>query len=405
MSYGSAQTEKNYGGHVITVDFRSDTVTKPCRVMRQAMFDAEVGDDVYHEDPTTKRLEEYVADLMGKQAALFVSSGTMGNLLSTMVHCNTRGCEMFLGQDAHMVHHEQGSAAQIANVTICPIPNNPDGTFDLKQVRLRLKDPANVHSSISRMLAVENTHNGKILPLKWIREAVAFGKRHGLKLHMDGARIWYASIIGGTPIRDIVDGFDSVTFCLSKLGAPVGSMLCGSREFITQARRMRKVLGGGMRQIGVLTACALVALENLPKIDKEQVKVAAMMKAVNELESDIFKIHPIDAQTNMAWISVEETDEVTAPKFAKRLGEIEDDHEDDQIRVLAWAVRPRMVRLVFHLDITEEGARAAQRKIRYVIKQMDPKFNETLNFIVKNKENKENIIACELEKKLYIQRM
>uniref|UniRef100_A0A0C9QZA2 LtaA protein n=1 Tax=Fopius arisanus TaxID=64838 RepID=A0A0C9QZA2_9HYME len=293
-----------------------------------------------------------------------------------MVHCNTRGCEIYVGEDSHIVHHEQGSAAQIANITVCALPNNPDGTFDLKRLKLKLRDPSNYHHPISRLISVENTINGKILPLQWLKELVAFSKEHKLKLHMDGARIWYASIIGGIPIRDIVEGFDSVTFCLSKLGAPVGSMLCGSREFITQARRMRKVLGGGMRQVGVLAACGFVAIEKLPKLTADHVKAVAMMKAVNELESDIFKIHPIDAQTNMAWISVEETDEITAPKFAKRLGEIEDDHEDDQVRVLAWSVQPRTVRLSFHCDVSEEEASAAQRKIRYIIRKLDPKFQK-----------------------------
>ncbi|XP_063994434.1 uncharacterized protein LOC135171807 [Diachasmimorpha longicaudata] len=373
MSYGTSQDERNQKRDIMTVNLRSDTFTKPCLAMRQAMFDAEVGDDVYNEDPTVIRLEKYVAELLGMEDALFVSSGTMGNLISMMVHCNIRGCEIYIGEDSHIVHHEQGSAAQIANITICPLPNNRDGTFDLQKLKLKLRDPDNYHSPISRMIGVENTLNGKILPMKWIKEVVAFSKEHKLKLHMDGARIWYASIIGGIPIKEMVEGFDSVTFCLSKIGTPVGSMLCGSREFIIQARRTRKALGGGMRQVGVLAACGFVALNNLPNLINDHLKAVAMMNAINELESDIFKVHPIDAQTNMAWITVEETNEITAPKLAKRLGEVVDEHEDDQVRVLAWSVQPRTVRLSFHLDVSQEEAEAAQRKIRYVIRKMDPK--------------------------------
>lgn len=288
-----------------------------------------------------------------------------------MVHCDTRGCEIYVGEDSHIVHHEQGGAAQIANITICPIPNNADGTYDLDRVKLKLRDPTNYHHPISRMIAIENTINGKILPMKWIKEVVEFGRQHGLKLHMDGARLWYASTISGTPVKEIVKDFDSVTFCLSKIGAPVGSMLCGTKEFIIQARRIRKVLGGGMRQVGVLAACGFVALRNSPNLLKDHEKAIAMMQVVNDLGSDLFKIHPIDAQTNMAWITVRETKEITAQNFARRLGVTEDDDEDDRIKVLAWSVQPRTVRLAFHGDVSDEEAKAAQRKIRYVIRKMD----------------------------------
>ncbi|XP_015111214.1 probable low-specificity L-threonine aldolase 2 [Diachasma alloeum] len=359
---------------MMTVDLRTDTITKPCLAMRQAMFDAEVGDDVYREDPTVIKLEEYVAELMGKEAALFVTSGTMANLVSIMVHCDTRGCEMYADENSHLVLNEQGCAAQIAGVTLRPFSTNPDGTFDLEKLRGRLRNPAFVQSSISRLISVENTVNGAIVPMKFLKEVVEFGRRHGLKLHMDGSRVWHSAMIPGTPIKEIVDGFDSVSFCLTKLGAPVGSMLSGSREFILQARRARKVLGGGMRQVGVLAACGFVALENRFKLVEDHQRAVAMMEAINELGSDVFRVDVGRVQTNMVWIDIEETEGITATGFAKRLGETEDDHEDDRVKVLAWSVLPSIVRLVFHLEVTDEGLQAATRKVRYLVKKMDPKF-------------------------------
>ncbi|XP_063994441.1 uncharacterized protein LOC135171820 isoform X2 [Diachasmimorpha longicaudata] len=314
---------------------------------------------------------------MGKEAALFTTSGTMANLVSIMVHCDTRGCEMYAGENSHLVLHEQGCAAQIAGVTLCPFPTNPDGTFDLEKLRRRLRNPAFVQSSISRMISLENTADGNIIPVAFLKEVVEFGKTHGLKLHMDGSRVWHSAMITKTPIREIVDGFDSVSFCLTKLGAPVGSMLSGSKDFIAQARRARKALGGGMRQVGVLAACGFVALENRFKLVKDHERALAMMEAITELGSDVFKVDVGRIQTNMVWINVEETEEITAAGFAKRLGETEDDHDDDRVKVLAWSVLPRIVRLVFHLDVTDEGLAAATRKICYLIKKMDPKFTTT----------------------------
>lgn len=265
MSYGETSNHQTTvkKGEII-VDLRSDTVTKPCMEMRQAMFTAEVGDDVCGEDPTVIRLEETAAKLLGKEAALFITSGTMGNLISIMVHCNTRGCEIYVGEDSHIVAHEQGGSSQIAGVFVRTFLNNPDGTFDLNKVKEKIHDPCDNHYAIPKMIAIENTISGKALPMTWINKVVEFSKKYNLKLHMDGARLFNAATALSLSASEITKEFDSVTFCLSKgLGAPVGSVLCGSKEFIKQARRVRKVLGGGMRQSGILAAAGLVAMVNI----------------------------------------------------------------------------------------------------------------------------------------------
>ncbi|KAK0168037.1 hypothetical protein PV327_001877 [Microctonus hyperodae] len=358
---------------VTVVDLRSDTVTKPSVSMRQAMLYAEVGDDVMGEDPTVKKLEKTAADLLGKEAAIFVTSGTMGNLISIMSHCNKRGSEIYVGEESHIVLHEQGGAAQIAGVTVCPLANNPDGTFNLEKLELKLRDIKNIHDPISRMIAVENTINGKVLPLQWIKEVVAFSKKHNLKLHMDGARLWNAVIASDIPVNELVNGFDSVSFCLSKgLGAPVGSMLCGSKEFIDNARRCRKVLGGGMRQVGVLAAAGLIALENRFRLCVDHDKADVLMRAINNIRSKILFVDPTTVQTNMIFVRVKESTNIDAKKFANRLAMIVDDDKDDQIIVRVYALWPEYLRIVTHLDITDGLLDAAIRKISYVIRKMDP---------------------------------
>ncbi|KAK0094874.1 hypothetical protein PV326_009709 [Microctonus aethiopoides] len=318
---------------VIVADLRSDTVTKPSISMRQAMLHAEVGDDVMGEDPTVNQLEKTAADLLGKEAAIFVTSGTMGNLISIMTHCNERGSEIYVGEESHIVLHEQGGAAQIAGVTVCPLANNPDGTFDLEKLKLKLRDIKNIHNPISRMIAVENTINGKALPLQWINEVVAFSKEHNLKLHLDGARF---------------------------------------KEFVDNARRCRKVLGGGMRQVGVLAAPGLIALQNRLRLREDHDKAITLMNAINNIGSKIIFVDPTTVQTNMVFVRVKESTNIDVKKFVNRLGTIMDDDEDDQIIVKVYASWPEYLRIVMHLDITYELLDIAIRKICYVIRKMDP---------------------------------
>lgn len=247
------------------IDLRSDTVTEPTDAMRTAMAEAEVGDDVYGEDPTINRLEQLSAGMLGKEAGLFVPSGTMGNLAAVLTHCG-RGDEMLLGSRSHTFLYEAGGAAALAGVHPYTLPNLDDGTIPLDEIRSGIR-PDNIHFPSTRLLILENTHNvcgGTPLRSDYIERAAALVHEHGIKLHIDGARIFNAAAALGKPASKLAVSADSITFCLSKgLAAPVGSVLCGAREFIDRARRNRKMLGGGMRQAGILAAAGIVALEQM----------------------------------------------------------------------------------------------------------------------------------------------
>lgn len=248
-----------------TVDLRSDTVTQPTPAMREAMYRAEVGDDVYGEDPTVNRLEKMAAERLGKEAALFVTSGTMGNLIALLTHCG-RGDQIVLGDRSHTFLFEQGGMAAMGGIVPHPIPNQPDGTLELEDIEGAIR-PDNPHFPVSRLLCLENTHNmcnGTPLSARYTAQAAQLARSHGLKVHLDGARIFNAAAALGVNAEELVRDVDSVMFCLSKgLCAPVGSMVCGSTDFIAEARRARKVVGGGMRQAGIIAAAGVVALEQM----------------------------------------------------------------------------------------------------------------------------------------------
>lgn len=248
-----------------TVDLRSDTVTQPTPAMREAMYRAEVGDDVYGEDPTVNRLEKMAAERLGKEAALFVTSGTMGNLVALLTHCG-RGDQIVLGDQSHTFLFEQGGMAAMGGIVPHPIPNQPDGTLELEDIEGAIR-PDNPHFPVSRLLCLENTHNmcnGTPLSARYTAQAAQLARSHGLKVHLDGARIFNAAAALGVNAEELVRDVDSVMFCLSKgLCAPVGSMVCGSTDFIAEARRARKVVGGGMRQAGIIAAAGVVALEQM----------------------------------------------------------------------------------------------------------------------------------------------
>ena len=244
-----------------TVDFRSDTVTRPSEAMRQVMARAEVGDDVYGEDPTVNRLEALGAGMLGKEAALFVPSGTMSNLLALLSHC-ARGDEYIAGQDAHIYRWEGGGGAIFGGIQPQPLDFEADGSLDLGKVSRAVKSPDH-HHAVTRLLCLENTQGGRVLSLDYLDAANRCARGHGLALHLDGARVFNAAVELKTSVGEIASRFDSVSVCLSKgLGAPVGSLLCGSAEFISKAHRWRKVAGGGMRQSGILAAAGIYALEN-----------------------------------------------------------------------------------------------------------------------------------------------
>ncbi len=242
-------------------DFRSDTVTRPDAGMRSAMASAEVGDDVYSEDPNVTAVEDRVAELTGKAAGVFVPSGTQSNLLAMMSHCD-RGDEFIAGQDSHAYKYEAGGAAVLGSIQPQPIENAADGSLPLEKIAAAVK-PDDMHFARTQLLALENTIGGKVLPQSYVIDAAALARTHGLSVHLDGARLFNAVIASNRSATELAEPFDSVSVCLSKgLGAPLGSVLVGSEAFIEKARRLRKMLGGGMRQAGIVAAGGLYALEH-----------------------------------------------------------------------------------------------------------------------------------------------
>jgi threonine aldolase len=300
------------------IDLRSDTVTKPTPGMRAAMLEAEVGDDVYREDPTVNRLEEVAADLLGKEKAIFCSSGTQGNLLAVFGHCQ-RGDECIVGQNAHTYLHEGGGAAALASIHPQPLDFEPDGTLDLEKIAALIK-PDDVHFARTKLICLENTQNGRALPLEYLEKARSFASTRHLSLHLDGARIFNAAVKQNVHVGEIAKHFDSVSFCLSKgLGAPAGSLLCGKSDFIADARRWRKVLGGGMRQVGILAAAGLYALENnVDRLSEDHANAALLNSGLAEIEE--LAVDSDSAQTNMVFVDLGATDPVALGDFLRQRG-------------------------------------------------------------------------------------
>ena len=290
------------------IDLRSDTVTHPAPAMREAMYKAEVGDDVFGDDPTVNRLEAMAAERLGKEAAVFVASGTMGNLVALLTHCG-RGDEVILGDASHTFLFEQGGMAALGGITPWPVPNQPDGTLRLEDIEKAIRGD-NVHFPRSRLVCLENTHNmcnGTPLTTEYTAQAARLAHDRGLRVHMDGARIFNAAAALGVEVRELVREADSVMFCLSKgLCAPVGSLLCGSASFIAEARRARKVVGGGMRQAGVLAAAGIVALE---QIASRMAEDHARAKRLAEGLAEIPGVEVAPAATNILYFWL--TDEVS----------------------------------------------------------------------------------------------
>ncbi len=285
------------------IDLRSDTVTQPTPAMREAMARAQVGDDVFGEDPTVNQLEAMAADMLGKEAGLLVTSGTQGNLVSLMAHCQ-RGEEVILGHDSHIYNYEQVGSAVLGGIIPRVIPNQPDGTLRLEDIEAAIM-PDNVHFGISKLVALENTHNrrgGAYLTPDYTAAVADLAHRQGLHLHIDGARIFNAAVAQGVDVRDLVRDADSVTFCLSKgLSAPVGSVVVGSRDFIARARRARKVLGGGMRQAGVIAAAGIVALTDMiPRLAEDHANAQRLAQGLALLPG----IQPEPVHTNIVYFQV-----------------------------------------------------------------------------------------------------
>ncbi|MBV4485557.1 low-specificity L-threonine aldolase [Pseudomonas sp. SWRI153] len=281
------------------IDLRSDTVTQPTTAMLDAMTAADTGDDVYGEDPTVNRLEAELASRLGFAAALFVPTGTMSNLLGLMAHCE-RGDEYIVGQQAHTYKYEGGGAAVLGSIQPQPLEVQADGSLDLDQVAAAIK-PDDFHFARTRLLALENTMQGKVLPLEYLARARAFTQDHGLQLHLDGARLYNAAVRLGVDARQITQYFDSVSVCLSKgLGAPVGSVLCGTEQLIGKARRLRKMVGGGMRQAGLLAAAGLYALDhNVERLADDHANAQRLADGLREAG---FVVEPV--QTNMVYVQM-----------------------------------------------------------------------------------------------------
>jgi threonine aldolase len=284
----------------VRIDLRSDTVTRPSQRMRQAMANAAVGDDVYGEDPTVNALEAHAAELAGMPAAVFAASGTQGNLIGLLAHCE-RGDEYIVGQQAHTYKYEGGGGAVLGSVQPQPLDFEDDATLDLNKVAAAIK-PLDSHFARSRLLCLENTHGGKIVPLDYLAEARAFTREHGLNLHLDGARVFNAAVGLGVALSEITQHVDSVSMCLSKgLGAPAGTVLCGSKEIIAKARRWRKVVGGGMRQAGIIAAAGLDALiHNVERLQSDHANAARLangLAQIPNLEIDFTRV-----QTNMVFV-------------------------------------------------------------------------------------------------------
>ncbi|OGP60118.1 MAG: threonine aldolase [Deltaproteobacteria bacterium RBG_13_49_15] len=327
------------------IDLRSDTITHPTSSMRTAMAKAEVGDDVFGEDPTVNRLEKMAAERMGKEAALFVASGTMANIVSQLTHC-FRGDEMILGDQSHIFCYEQGGSASLGGIHPRTVKNQPDGTLSIEDIEAVIR-PDNVHFPKSRLIVVENTHNrcdGNPIDAPYMAAVRALADRHGLKIHVDGARIFNAAVALEKKPQDLTAHADSVSFCLSKgLASPVGSLVCGSNEFIARARRNRKVLGGGMRQAGILAASGIISItEMTDRLVEDHENAHRLAEGLSQIQG--ISIDPGRFRTNIVYFEIARKG-LTPLELARQL-------EKEGVRVIP--VGPRRIRAVTHYHITKK---------------------------------------------------
>jgi threonine aldolase len=341
-------------------DFRSDTVTFPTPEMRSAMAQAEVGDDVFGEDPTVQRLEKLAAARLGMEAALFVPSGTMGNLAAVLTHCR-RGDEIILGDRSHTFLHEAGGVSALGGVHPHTVPNQHDGTLDLGDIQGAIRAADDDHFPISRLILLESTHNnrgGVPLSPEYTRQVGALARDHGLRLHIDGARIFNAAVALGVPAAELAAAADSITFCLSKaLCAPVGSVLCGTAGFIREARRTRKVLGGGMRQAGVLAAAGIVALETMvDRLAEDHRRARKLAEGLRGLPGVLVELNP--PPSNMVYFRLD-------PRLGKTTHDLIRALEPMRVRLMAR--NPYRMRMVTHYWIDDAGVERALEGIASVL--------------------------------------
>ena len=338
------------------IDLRSDTLTNPTQSMRDAMATAEVGDDVFQEDPTVQKLETLSAEIMGKEAALFVPSGCMGNLISLLSHCG-RGDEILLGDRSHISLYEVGGVSALGGIHPRPLPNNNDGTIsiDLLEKGIRHSD---IHCPPTRLICLENTHNfcqGSPITPEYMTEVREIANKIGLKIHLDGARIFNAAVALGVPVAKLTEKVDSVMFCLSKgLSAPVGSLVCGSSEFIVKARKARKMVGGGMRQVGHIAAAGLIAInEQVDRLqeDHDNAKfLASQLSDLDGIEVDVTRI-----KTNIIFFKLTGIDgEVLLNKL-----------EQNQIKILMTDAD--VFRAVLHREVSKEQVQTVVKTFQSIL--------------------------------------
>lgn len=342
------------------IDLRSDTVTWPTPAMRQAMASAEVGDDVWGDDPTVIRLEELAAERVGMEAALFVPSGTMGNLIAALVHCN-RGDEVILGDKSHTYVWEAGGVSTLGSIAMRVLANQPDGTLLLTDIENAVR-PDNPHFPCTRAIFLENTHNncgGVVIPPEYFASVREIANRHRLAVHLDGARIFNASVALGCPVTVFSQYVDSLMFCLSKgLCAPVGSMLCGSSQFIYHARRARKALGGGMRQVGVLAAAGIVALEQMiDRLAEDHLHARMLAEGLAKLPGIMIDLDKV--QTNLVFFQLDSSLAIEPQELLSRL------EKEYQIKICH--VKGREFRLATHYWITKEKVERTLRAFREIV--------------------------------------
>lgn len=336
-------------------DFRSDTVTRPTEEMRKAMYEAEVGDDVHGDDPTVNRLEELAAEKVGKEAALYVPSGTMGNTIAMVLGVGA-GKEVILEEKCHIMNFEAGNVSRIARAVPRVLPSDR-GKILLEVMEKNIHTTLREHMTETRAIALENTHNiwgGTLLDLDYIKDAAALARKYNLYFHLDGARVFNAAAALKTDVKEIVKYFDSVMFCLSKgLSAPVGSILAGTKEFIKEARFVRKYLGGAMRQVGIIAAAGIVAIEKMiDRLGDDHRRARQLMEKIADLEA--IEINPEDVQTNMIMLKLNTMDSDT---FLKKLAER---------NVWALPLNEEVVRIVTHKDIDDNDVERAGKAIREI---------------------------------------
>ncbi len=342
-----------------SIDLSSDTITRPTAAMRAAMAAAEVGDDVFGDDPTVNRLEAMAADRVGKEAGLFVASGTMGNLVSLLAQCG-RGDEVIVGDQAHTFYYEQGGMAALGGIHPRPLRNRPDGTLDLDEIVGAIRDHSNLHYPRTRLITVEKTHkrcSGTPLTVSYMQALGKLAREHGLRVHLDGARLFNAAVALGVDVKALTADVDTLTFCLSKgLAAPVGSVVCGDRAFIAEARRARKVVGGGMRQAGVIAAAGIVALEQMvDRLAEDHANARVLAAGLAELPG--IAVDEVPVRTNIIHFRITRPD-MDAAGLTARL-------EAAGVRMLP--LDPRRARAVLNYHVTADDVRQTLAILRGIL--------------------------------------